>query len=142
MCVFESLGGPFLFLEHPVEGAVRIGHESSGRVVLNRLALIHHEDSVTLDDRVQTMSYAKDCGSLELLTDQSLGGLLGHNVNVGSCFIEDDDFVAAEDSSDDADELTLTHAQVVALFLDFEVEALVLVLFLFSLDFSCVSDCL
>ena len=82
------------------------------------------------------MSDAEDGGPLELLADESLRGLLGDYVDISGGLVEDDDLVAAEDSSDDADELALTNAQVLALFFDLEVESLVVIADLFFLLFS------
>lgn len=69
--------------------------------------MIHHEHFVTLDNGVQTMSYTENGGSLEFLINQFLGGLLRNHINVRGGFIENDNSIAAKDSSDDADQLTL-----------------------------------
>ena len=92
---------------------------------------------VASDDRVQAVSDAKHSSALELLVDQLLDVLLGNHIDVGSGFIEDDNFVASEDGSDDTDELSFAHAQVLALFLDLEVEtfAIILILLVFLLLF-------
>lgn len=53
------------------------------------------------------MSYTENGGSLEFLINQFLGGLLRNHINVRGGFIENDNSIAAKDSSDDADQLTL-----------------------------------
>ena len=74
------------------------------------MSLVHDEDLVALDNRVKAMSYAKNSCSFEFLIDELLDGLLRDNINVGSGFIEHDEFVAPENGSDDADKLALAHA--------------------------------
>ena len=56
--------------------------------------------------------------------------MLGDNINVSGCFVEDDNFIAAEDGSDDADELALADTEVLALLLHLEFEALALLFLL------------
>ena len=58
----------------------------------------------------------------ELLVDKFLNLFLSNQVDVGGGFIHDDDLVLAEDSSDDADELSFARGKVVASFFDFEVD--------------------
>ena len=71
-----------------------------------------HQDAVRLHDRVQAMRDSYDRGVFELLLDQSLDHLLSLDVDIGSCFIEHNNLVFAQDSATDADQLPLSRAQV------------------------------
>ena len=82
------------------------------------------------------MGNAKDGSTLELFAYESLDGLLSNDVNVGGSFVEDDYLVAAEDSSNNADELTFTDTQILSFFLDFKIEALIIISLLFIILFD------
>ena len=81
------------------------------------------------------MGDAEDCGSIELFVDELLSSLLSNNVDVCSCLVKNDDLVVAENGSNDADKLAFTNTEVFAFFLNFEVQSLVIIFFLFSLIF-------
>ena len=85
------------------------------------------------------MGDANDSCTLELLIDQLLDSLFGDYVNVGGSFIKNDDAVGAEDSSDDADELTLTNTQVLSFLLDLEFKAFAILIVLFLVLFALLS---
>ena len=79
---------------------------------------------ITLDDSVESVCNGQDRRVFELLTDQLLDCLLGHDIDVCSGLVEQDDSVVAEDGADDADELALADTEVLALFLDLELKTL------------------
>ena len=85
------------------------------------------------------MSYTDEGGSLKFLIDQFLSDLVYHIINVRVGFIENANSIDAKDRSDDKDQLTLAYTQVLTLFLNFKVKALVLV-FLIFFDLKLVSN--
>ena len=113
-------GVPLLFFEHLAKDTLFVGHEILGRVEFNCLTLVHHKDLITLYDGVQSVGDAHDCCTQELLVDELLDSLLGDDIDVCGGFVEDYDFIASEDSPDNADELAFTNTEVLALFLHFE----------------------
>ena len=131
----EVVAPPLLLLEHLAKDALFVGHEGLRRIKLNGLTLVHDEDFVAPDYSVESVGYAQDSRAVEFFIYELLDCLLGHHVDVGSGFIEDDNLVAAKDCSDDTDELALTDTKVLAFFLDFEFEALA---FLFVIIFFAV----
>ena len=125
-----------LLLSQLGEGGVGVGHELLRRVVLKDSALVEEQDLVTIDDRIETMSNGEHSCTLELLLNDLLDGLFGDDVNVGSCFIENDELVATKDGSDDANELTLADRQVLSFLLNLEEETFAVFFFLLSLLFG------
>ena len=79
---------------------------------------------ITLNDGVESVCNGQNSRVCELLTDQLLDGLLGHNINVCGGLVEQDDSVVAEDGADDTDELALADTEVFAFFLDLELQTL------------------
>ena len=73
------------------------------------------------------MSDAEDCCTLELFTDKFLNGLFSDYINVCCRFIENYNFVAPEDGSNDADQLSFSNTQVLAFVLDLELEAFTII---------------
>ena len=124
---------PLLLFEHLAEDTLFVGHEGLGRVEFDGHALVHHKHLITLDDGVESVGDAHDCCSQEFLINELLNCLFGDHIDVRGGFVEDDDFVAAEDSPDDADELALADAEVLAFLLHFEFEALAILFLIFCL---------
>lgn len=52
-----------------------------------------HQNFVTLDDGVDTMSDGDDCTAYKLLLDHLLNFLFGHDINVCSGFVKDHNLV-------------------------------------------------
>ena len=125
-------------LEHFAEDALLVCHERFWGVKLRGLTFVHDENFVAADDGVESVSNAENSCTQELLVDQLLNGLLGHDVDVGCGFIQDDNLVAPENGSDYTNELPLANTQILSLVLDLELQTLsILILnFLFGiLDF-------
>ena len=120
----------FFLLREFEESAARILEELLGRVVLQDCTFLEIENTITLDDRVETMGDRQDSGTQELLSDESLDGLLGDNINVGGGLIKDHNLVVAKDGTNYANELTLAHTQVLTLRLNLEFEALAVLVLL------------
>ena len=78
------------------------------------------EHFITLNDSVESVCNGQDRCASKLLTDQLLDCLLGHDIDVCSGLVEQDDSIVAEDGADDADELALADTEVFAFFLDLE----------------------
>ena len=77
------------------------------------------------------MSNCEGCGILELLSDELLNFLLSDNIDICSGLIQDDNFVTAKNGSHNTDELLLSDTKIVSLFLDLELETLVVIFILF-----------
>lgn len=89
------------------------------------------EHFIALNDSVESVCNGQDRCASKLLTDQLLDRLLGHDIDVCGGLVKQDDFVVAEDGADDADELALSDTEVLALFLDLELETLSFFILLF-----------
>ena len=93
---------------------------------------------IALDDCVESVCNGQDRRVFELLTDQLLDCLLGHDIDVCSGLVKQDDSVVAEDGADDTDELALADTEVFAFFLDLELKTLSFLLFLFLILLFCL----
>lgn len=89
-------------------------HEDCWGVVLEDLAVRQDQDSVTLDNRVESMSNRDDRAFSKLLLDERLNFLLSDDVNIGSRFVKDHNLVLPEDRPANANQLPLTSAEVSA----------------------------
>ena len=94
--------------------------------------MIKYKNFVAFDDSVQAVSNCNHCAFGELLLNQLLNLLLGHDINICSGFVKHDDFVLTQDGSANADKLAFSSAQICATFTDLEVDALALFLLLLS----------
>ena len=123
LCLSLGLFLALLLLAEPGEGAVRVGHQLLWRVVLDQLALAEQQDTVRGYDRVKPVSDSQHGGFDELFIEKPLDGFLSDDIDIGRRFIEHDKPASAQDGSDDAEQLALTHGQVLALLLDLVAEA-------------------
>ena len=117
---------------------VLVGHQVLGRVVLEDSALAKVENLVALDDRVESVGNGQDRRVFELLTDQLLDRLLSHDIDVCGGLVEEHNSVVAEDGTDNADELALADTEVLAFFLNLELQALSFLFFLILLLLFCL----
>lgn len=102
------------FVDQFGEVTLRALPQLVGRVELGHLSVVEDEDAVRLDDGLESVGDNDHGAVFEALLDQLLYGLLGHDVDVGGGFVQDDDLVLSEDGAADADERLLARAQVLA----------------------------
>jgi hypothetical protein len=88
--------------------AVWVLQEILWTIEFSNFTIAHDHDFVTLDDGLETMSNSEHCAVLEFFVYQFLDHLLSFNVDIGSCFIKENDFVLTENSSADLNERLLT----------------------------------
>jgi hypothetical protein len=86
------------------------------------------QDSVALDDGVQTMGNRDHSRVLELSLDQALDSLLRDQIDVRGRLVEHHDLVLSQDGSADTNKLAFTSGQVRTALRNLEVDASTLLL--------------
>ena len=85
-------------------------------VRLNSCSLVHHKDSVGIDDRGQSVRNDKGGAVLEATLEFFLNEVVSFQIDIGSSLIEHKDLSLSDDGSSKAKELLLTHREeIVAL---------------------------
>ena len=93
-----GLGGLDTF-DELVELTLVVVLKLTGRTHLFDTTVVHNYDLVRVHDCLQSVSDCEDSAALELGADQLLNFLLSLDVNVGSSFVKQNDFVLAKNSS-------------------------------------------
>ena len=55
-----------------------------------------------LDDCLESVGDCKDCATCKLLLDEGLDLLFGNDIDIGGCFVHDDNFVVSQNGSANA----------------------------------------
>lgn len=112
------------FVVELCEERVRILEQFLRVIVFFEHAALEDQDSVGVDDCVQSMSDGDDCAVLEGFVHCLVDDRFGPHVDVCSCLVDQHDSGGLQDGAGDADQLSLTGAQVLSIFCDFCLQAL------------------
>ncbi|KAJ8575187.1 hypothetical protein ON010_g4027 [Phytophthora cinnamomi] len=101
---------------------LRLRQQLCRRPELGHLAGVHDRDLVAVQDRVDAVRDDQHGLVCERLADGGLDEAVGGRVHVGGGLVQHDDFAVLEQRAADAEQLALTHRQVVAFFSERELQ--------------------
>ena len=101
------------------EMALRILEKNLRVIEFGNFTIAHNHDLVTFDNCLKSMGNCNHGAVFELFIDELLDHLLSLNIDVGCCFIEEDDLIFPENGSADLNERLFARGKIV---IDLKVE--------------------
>jgi hypothetical protein len=99
---------------------LRVGviHQLLRGIILQVSAMREYQDTITGDNRVETMGNDYHSRLFELFRDELLDLLFCFDVDVSRCFVKEDNFILLKDGPTDTNQLFLSTAEVSASIFD------------------------
>jgi hypothetical protein len=99
-------------LDQFAQNSAVVGEKSVRMVKLRQAPVLHHQNLVAVHDGVQPVRYGQHRAPAELPPDGTLDQLVGLRVHVGCSFVQNENLVHPDHRSGQAQELSLSHAEI------------------------------